>query len=245
MTNEAEKSQTTLLDSAEGQTETAAKPVEKEEPSFPSGEPRSIETLDGFRFVPDAYFPQTRDYLFTIDGRRSYANTACVRFFPEAEYIQYLINTETRMFALKPCEPTEHHSFRWVREKAGKRTPRQRTGKEFALLISSVMGWDPDGRYQFRGVPEPVQCNGKEEMVLSFDLEYNRPYVKQVSEDGKTRTVPADSSWLKNLGPLYTEYTRSLRINNINGYNVISSEKKDGTEVTEEVMNDGVCHEAG
>ena len=200
-----------------------------EKPEFPSGEPRVATSLDGFRLIPDAFFPQTKDYIFTIDEKRSYANTACVRIFPDAEYVQYLINAETRMFALRPCQPTDHHSFRWSREKNGKRVPRNRPGKEFSIMISSLMGWEPGDRYQFRGAVQPALCDGKEEMVLSFDLEYNRHYQKKVSEGGKTTSVPADTSWVNNLGPLYTEYSRSLKINNIKGYNVISTEKKERT----------------
>lgn len=206
---------------------------EFEEPSYPPGKPRVLTSVNGMHIVPGELFPQICEATFTVNVRESYANTACVRLLPDTDYVQYLIDDETQMFGLLPCDRLDSHAFRWSRIKNGKRVPVHRTGKDFVLVICKIMDWNPNDRYKILGQLTEVEYKGQMVPVVSFDLRYKKWYRKPKQKGGKSTIV---RDWVEMLGPVLEENDRSLRVSSINNYSVMSSENAEQT-TTDETEN--------
>lgn len=63
--------------------------------------------------------------------------------FPKTDYVQVLVNRESKILALRPCEEGARDSFLWCSVSKGKRKPRQITCKLFFAKIVSMMDWTP------------------------------------------------------------------------------------------------------
>ena len=211
-------------------------PGEIEEPSFPEGEPRVLTSINKMHIMPGELFSQTKEAIFTLNGRKSYANTACVRLLPDTDYVQYLIDPETKMFGLLPCEELDSHSFRWSKEQNGKRYPIQRSGQDFVLMICQIMDWSPKNRYQILGRLTKVEYKGKSVPVVSFDLMYKKCYTKTTTKKGEKSKIIRD--WLEMLGPVLEENDRSLRVSSINKYSVMSENTPSSVSTEESASTD-------
>ena len=112
-----------------------------------------------------------------------YANAACIKRFPNAEYAQVLINREQKILALRPCEEFSRDSFPWSKISKGKREPKAITCKLFYAKIFDMMGWIPDFRYKLLG--KVIHSNG--EYLLAFDLTATEVYQKTISNDERLK----------------------------------------------------------
>ena len=91
--------------------------------------------LDGFQFVRTEFFAHIHEPSFTFNDGKVGVNTACVRKLPSNEYIQILINKETKMLVIKPCDEYDLFSYQWGHTKNGKRFPRQVTARLFFMKV--------------------------------------------------------------------------------------------------------------
>ena len=87
-------------------------------------EPEEEIDLKGFQVVRREFFAHTREPSIVFNDGKISVNTACVRRFPEVEYVQILINREKQQMAIRPCEEMDLFSFRWGTTKEGKRYPK-------------------------------------------------------------------------------------------------------------------------
>ena len=58
-------------------------------------------SYDGFRVVPNKYFAHLYEPSFCFNYNKVYLNTACIKKFPNVNYIQFLINPEDKILAIK------------------------------------------------------------------------------------------------------------------------------------------------
>ena len=163
-------------------------------------------------------------------------NTACLTKMPEVDYVQILVNPETKKLAVRPCEEDAKDSFLWCTSGSGKRKPKQITCRIFYAKIMELMGWNPDFRYKLLG--KLIQSN--DERLYIFDLTATEVYQRTVKPDGKPRvsrtpTFPAE--WQNQFGLPVEEHRKQLQINIVNGYTVFGltdKEKKSGGTTAEE-----------
>jgi len=95
--------------------------------------------------------PANENGVYNYPIRNLYLNTACIQRFPDTDYVQALVNKETKTLALLPCTEGTRDSFPWCKRSKGKRTPKQITCKLFFAMIVDMMGWNPDFRYKLLG----------------------------------------------------------------------------------------------
>ena len=100
--------------------------------------------FDGFQVVRREFFAHMFEPAVSFNNCKFYVNSACLAKFPETDYVQVLINQETRIMALRPCEEGVRDSFAWCSVSKGKRKPKQTTCKlffakvVFCAIISSL-----------------------------------------------------------------------------------------------------------
>lgn len=190
--------------------------------------------LDGFQVVRREFFAHTFEPSVTFNNCKFYVNSACLTKLPHAEYVQVLINQDSKMMALRPCSEGERDSFVWCSSSKGKRKPKQITCKLFFAKVVSLMQWNPDFRYKLLG--KLIRANG--EVLLAFDLTATEVYQRTISEGAKpknSRTPVYPSSWQNQFGIPYKEHRQSMQINIFDGYAIYALHEATQQENSQEV----------
>lgn len=176
---------------------------------------------NGFQVVRREFFAHINEPSISFNNYKFYVNTACLSRFPNTEYVQVLVNQETKILALRPCSDRDRDSFAWCRDSKGKRKPKQITCRIFFGKIMSLMGWNPDYRYKLLG--KLIQANG--EYLIAFDLNSTEVYQRTISEGAKpktSRTPVYPAFWQNHFGLPVEEHKKSLQVNLFSGYAVLS-----------------------
>ena len=121
-------------------------------------------SLDKFQVVRREFFSHISEPSITFSNYKIGLNSACIKRLPQIEYIQFLVNRQTRKLAIRPCLESDLHSFQWCTTSGGKRKPRQVTGKIFFMKLFDMMGWNPNYRYKILG--KLIRANGECAMLL-------------------------------------------------------------------------------
>ena len=58
---------------------------------------------DGFQVVRGEFFAHLFEPSITFNRCKVYLNTACIKKFPEIDYVQILVNSEDKKLAVRPC----------------------------------------------------------------------------------------------------------------------------------------------
>lgn len=80
--------------------------------------------FDGYQVVRREFFAHLNEPSATFNNCKFYVNAACLAKFPKTEYVQVLINQESKIMALCPCEEEQRDSFLWCNNSKGKRKPK-------------------------------------------------------------------------------------------------------------------------
>lgn len=99
---------------------------------------------DGFQVVRREFFAHINEPSVTFNNYKFYVNTACLKRFPQAEFVQVLVNQESKTLAIRPCLPGERDACAWCCGNPGKRKPKQITCKMFFAKVFTMMGWNLD-----------------------------------------------------------------------------------------------------
>ena len=186
--------------------------------------------FDGFQVVRREFFAHLNEPSISFNNYKLYVNTACLTKFPDTEYVQVLVNRNTKILALRPCGEGERDSFLWCNNSKGKRKPKQTTCRLFFAKIVSLMNWNPDHRYKLTG--KLVQANG--EYLIAFDLTATEVYQRTFVEGAKpktSRTPVFPSEWQEQFGLPFKEHRQSMQINIFEGYAIYAI--KENFETTE------------
>lgn len=177
--------------------------------------------LEQFQVVRREFFAHLQEPSITFNNYKFYVNSACLKKFPSADYVQVLVNQETKILALRPCHEGDRDSFMWCSMSKGKRVPRQTTGKLFSVKMFSLMNWNPDFRYKMLG--KVVYAKG--EYLIVFDLTATEVYQKFFKEGEKpkaARTPVFPAEWKDQFGLPLKEHQQSFQINIFDGYAVFA-----------------------
>ena len=171
-----------------------------------------------FQVVRREFFAHLREPAVTFNNRKFYVNSACLTKFPNTDYVQALINPDSKILALRPCGEGERGAFQWCSLSQGKRKPRQTTCTLFFLKMFDMMNWNPDHRYKMLG--NIIHANG--EYLIAFDLTstevYQRTYDEEAAKSRASRTPVYPIGWQNQFGLTYNEHKQSMLVNIFDGY---------------------------
>lgn len=176
-------------------------------------------SYDGFQVVRREFFAHINEPSITFNNCKVGFNSACINKLTNIEYVQFLVNPEKKILAVRPCREEDRDSYLWCSNSNNKRKPKQSTCKLFFVKIVSLMGWNPDYRYKLLG--KIIRSNG--EYLIVFDLTATEVYQRTISENQKTKTsrIPVfPQEWQNQFGLPYEEHRRSLQVNIVDGYAV-------------------------
>lgn len=175
--------------------------------------------FDGFQVVRREFFAHMREPSITFNKCKFYVNAACLMKFADHDYAQVLVNKESKILALRPCDEGAKDSFQWCTRNGSKRKPKPITCKLFFAKIVSLMDWNPEYRYKMLG--KVVHSNN--EYLLVFDLTATEVYKCTYTEGSKpkmSRTPVFPAEWQNQFGLPYNEHKKSMQINVFDGYAV-------------------------
>lgn len=186
-------------------------------------------SLDDFQVVRREFFAHLSEPSITFNSCKFYVNKACLNKFPYADYVQVLVNKESKMLVLKPCQESARDSLQWCRLSKGKREPKQTTCKLLCMKVANLMEWDLQHRYKLLG--KLIHANS--EYLLAFDLSSTEVYLRTV-EEGEvpriSRTASYSETWKDQFGMPYYEHQKTMKVSTFDGYAVYAiKDKSKGT----------------
>lgn len=167
--------------------------------------------FDGFQVVRREFFAHLAEPAVTFNNCRFYVNSACLNKFPDTNFVQVLVNRNTKIMALRPCAENARDSFAWCSISKGKRKPKQTTCKLFFAKIVSLMEWNPDYRYKLLG--RLIHANGQ--YMIAFDLNATETYQRTFQEGSKpktSRTPVFPAGWQDQFGLPYSTFDEAVVI---------------------------------
>lgn len=78
--------------------------------------PEEIEQLDnfsydGYQVVRREFFAHIQEPSITFSNFKVYVNQICVNKLPDVEFVQMLVNSDTKILAIRPCEESDRDSL--------------------------------------------------------------------------------------------------------------------------------------
>ena len=212
--------------------ETPEMPVDTEPAAVrPQGEQREPPAADdvleldgafdyeGYQVVRREFFAHTAEPSVTFNNYKFYVNAACLRRFPNVDFVQILVNQERKILAIRPCSEQERDSFAWATPGKGHKKTRQITCRLFFAKVFSLMDWNLDYRYKLLG--KVIHANG--EWLIAFDLTATEIY-QRILKDGtkprSSRTPVFPEGWQNQFGLPFKEHQKSMQIDIFEGYAV-------------------------
>ena len=186
--------------------------------------------LDGFQIVRKEFFAHLREPSVSFYNCKFSVNSACLTKFPKTEYVQVMINRDSKILALRPCSEGARDSFAWCNASKGKRKPRAITCKLFFAKVVDLMGWNPNYKYKLLG--RLSHANG--EYLIAFDLHSTEVYQRTEIEGEKpkvSRQPVYPAGWQDQFGLPFSEHSQSMQINIFDGYAVYSIKDKAASDV--------------
>lgn len=158
-------------------------------------------SIKGYEVVRSQFFSQSTEPAVTFGRQKMWVNSVCLTKFPKTDYIQILINPNTKVLALYPSREDDRNSLPWCSHGGGKRKPRQLSCPVFFAKIYGLMEWNPAFRYRATG----KHLRGNRGELLAFDLRSAEAYA--YSADTAQRRIPHFSAdWHDQFGIPAAEY---------------------------------------
>lgn len=174
---------------------------------------------EGYQVVRREFFAHTNEPSITFNNFKMYVNSACLSRFPSVSFVQVLVNSNTKILAIRPCREEERDAFSWCAPGSARRKPRQITCRLFFAKVFSMMDWNSDYRYKLLG--KVIHANG--EYLIAFDLSSTEVYQRIFTEGEKpktSRTPVFPEGWQTQFGLPFREHRNSMQINIFEGYAV-------------------------
>lgn len=175
--------------------------------------------IDGFQVVRREYFAHLFEPAVSIKVDAITFNCACIRKFPNVQYIQLLINPEQKRLVIKPCDEDAKDAIKWCNIKNGKQSPRTINCKIFGAKLFDMLKWSITYRYKLLGLI--AKSNG--EQIAAFSLEDTEVYpAKEIDENGAVKKTGKKAfypeSWRESFGLPVEEHDDKLKIDILSGY---------------------------
>lgn len=198
-------------------------------------------SYEGYQVVRGEYFAHIFEPSVTFNRCKVYLNTACIKKFPDIDYVQILVNSEEKKLAVRPCSGEEKDSFMWC---TAKRKPKQISCKIFSGMIANLMNWNPNYRYKLLG--KLIKSNG--EYLFIFDLKASEMYERKVeAETGKektSRTPIFPEEWKNQFGLPVDEHRKQLQVDLFDGYAVFGLKDADNKTSDQNIEQNKITEES-
>ena len=171
-------------------------------------------SFEGHQVVPAEYFAHRYEPSVTFNRGKIALNTACLRRFPDTDYILIMVNPMDKQMIVKPITEDVKDSFVW-RTKSNK--PKQISCGIFFGMVVNLMNWNPNYRYKLLG----KLINTSEGYIFLFNLSSYEFFPEE---------------WKHRFGLSVEEHKKQLQAIVISDFTIYSINNSDNTrtEIKEE-----------
>ena len=175
---------------------------------FEKGGLLSLDELKDFEYIrPEFVAPRLRAKI-TIEYGAFTCNSACVRLFPESEYIVMLSDSKRKRLAIWSCEHNDKGAIKWSKIKDGKLYPKRVSAKYLGAKIYKMMDWDTNNRYKIIAVYQEFP----EKKLALFNLEEVEIYKPENKAGRKKSKKFFPVGWENSFGTPYSEHKATYKI---------------------------------
>lgn len=168
--------------------------------------------MGGYKKVRADYFPSIDRPGMTIENGKLRFNTACLKKFEDVEYVELLLNTVTNTIAIRPCAEDNPNAIRWGRLREERWVVSTMGCKGLSRTLFSLMNWEDEGRYKFRGqfitqgdqkllvfeLDEPVITKKVEQVIVPEQPDESDEAAEEIVITETVRVYPA--AWANSFG---------------------------------------------
>lgn len=183
---------------------------------LPSEEYQFKSFADGnYEIVRSQFFSHSTEPAITFGRQKMWVNSICLAKFSETDYIQILVNKDTKVLILRPSQENAKDALPWCSAGSMRRKPRHLSCPVFFAMVCELMRWNPDCRYRVTG----KYLFGNETELLAFDLRLAEAYV--YGENTAQRHAPHfPADWRDQFGIPETEHDTEPLVRIFDGYTV-------------------------
>ena len=194
---------------------------------FPNDMPlEDVFDYQGYQVVRREFFAHVQEPAITFNRYQIYVNSVCLKKMPAVEYVQALVNSDTKKLVIRPCSEDDRDAFQWRSKCKSGHRPKQITCRVFFAKMMELMGWDPELRYRLLG----KLIHSNDENLYLFDLTAPQTFQRIVLEQGcqkVSRTPFFPAEWKLQFGLPVEEHRKSLQIDLFQGYTVFGIRTSD------------------
>ena len=123
----------------------------------------------------------------TINIDKIQFNAACIKFYPNTNFIEILIDPENKRMAIRPCEEYDKDAYKWARnqKKDNKRISRQISMTNAWRLLFHMMNRNPANRYKVFGIRKIF--NNADMVLFMLDDAVEYTVDEEIQPDGTVK----------------------------------------------------------
>jgi len=183
----------------------------------------------GYQVVHGDFFSRFSEPNISFYNYIIYVNSACIKKLQNTNFIQILINPETKKMVIRPSKENAKDSFRWCNAKS---VPKRIVCKIFFSKVMELMKWNLNCRYRLTG--KAIQTD--QDILLIFDLNTPEIFVYPAPKDGQKKnhwieTFPIE--WKDQFGIPAKQHKDDLHIDVFDKYALFSIQQKEQSENTD------------
>ena len=182
-----------------------------------------VFSYDGYQVVRGEFFSHPIEPYVVLNRGTVGVSPACIRKFPDLDYVQFMINPDEKKLVIRPCPEETRESFRWAMVGAdGGRRPKTISCRIFFGKVMELMGWHTDYRYKILG--KLIRANG--ESLFVFTLENAEVFPRKDSPAylGPNRALyPED--WHNQFGIPAADLQKDALLRTFDEYTVLEVEE--------------------
>ena len=179
-------------------------------------------SYEGYQVVRGEFFSHPFEPYVVLNRGTVSVNPACIRKFPDMDYVQFMVNPEEKKLVIRPCPEDTRDSFRWAAVGVdGGRRPKTISCKIFFGKVMELMNWNTDCRYKILG---KLICSNAESLFV-FALESAEAYPRKNNPAycGPNRALyPKD--WRSQFGIPVSKHREDALIQVFDEYTVLDIE---------------------
>lgn len=180
---------------------------------IPVGGVQSLDELLDCEVVRSEFLSPTFQAKVTIKFTSLSFNAACVRLFPDTQFIQVLIDRSRKRIIVIPCLEYTPGRLKWSNLKNGKNQSRNCLAKITCAKLYEMMNWIPENRYKIMAVYQEIE----DIRLIVFNLIECEMVVSEtiVRNDGKTVKkikVIRPLDWLETFGNPFRSYSDAYKV---------------------------------
>ena len=189
---------------------------------------KSLDELNKFQYIRKEFTTPTYEPKITLNYDTLAFNAACVRIFPDSEYIQILVDDEAKRIVVWSCDRYDKDAIKWSVIKDNKPKSRTVRAKIACAKLFELMNWNIDYRYKIISVYQELESL----KLLVFNLtECEMLVPTEVSIDGnikkkRKKVYPID--WEQTFGTPFGEHKKTFDVD-ISKYHLLSDSLPNGT----------------